>query len=158
MRGKIKKINRITPDRIYNSVNLSKFINSIMTAGEKSVAQRVVYKAFEVIKEKIKNPNPLEIFDLALKNVSPSMEVRSRRIGGANYQVPREIRPERQLALAMTWIIKAARSKKGLAIHLRLANELISASKKEGDAFKKMEDTHRMAEANKAFAHFSWGN
>jgi small subunit ribosomal protein S7 len=156
MRRKVKNRNIVQPDLAYNSAKLAKFINYIMQDGKKETSRKVVYKAFDVIKEKTKNPNPLEIFDLAMKNASPLMEVRSRRIGGANYQVPREVRPERKLSLAMRWIRDAARAKKGIPMHMRLADELISASKNEGVAIKKREDTHRMAEANKAFAHFAW--
>ncbi|MDB5258958.1 MAG: ribosomal protein small subunit ribosomal protein, partial [Candidatus Taylorbacteria bacterium] len=108
------------------------------------------------IKEVAKTETPLEVFELALKNTTPAMEVRSRRVGGANYQVPREVRPERQRALSMKWIIEAARSKKGKPIHMKLADEIIAASKGEGEAVKKRENTHKMADANKAFAHFAW--
>lgn len=156
MRRKIKNKNTVEPDIIYNSVKLSKFINNIMLNGKKETARKSVYKAFEIIKEKTGNPNPLEIFDTAIKNAGPLVEVRSRRIGGANYQVPREVRPERRTALAMRWIISAARGKKGAPIHEKLAEELILASKNEGIAIKKREDTHKMAESNKAFAHFAW--
>jgi len=156
MRRKVKKINIVQPDLVYNSPKLAKFINYIMLDGKKETSRKAVYKAFDVIKEKTKNPNPLEIFDLAIKNTSPLMEVRSKRIGGANYQVPREVRAERKLALSMRWIRDAARAKKGQPIHVKLADELISASKNEGVAVKKREDTHRMAESNKAFAHFAW--
>jgi small subunit ribosomal protein S7 len=156
MRRKIKNRNIVEPDIIYNSQKLAKFINNIMERGKKETARKVVYKAFEIIKEKTKNPNPLEIFDTAIKNAGPLVEVRSRRIGGANYQVPREVRPERRVALAMRWIILAARSKKGAPIHEKLAEELILASNNEGAAVKKREDTHKMAESNKAFAHFAW--
>jgi len=156
MRRKIKNKNIVGPDFIYNSQKLEKFINYIMWSGKKETARKVMYEAFDVIKEKTGNPNPLEIFDLAIKNAGPLTEVRSKRIGGANYQVPREVRPERRLALAMRWIRDAARSKKGQPMHLKLADELISASKNEGTAIKKKEDTHKMAEANKAFAHFAW--
>lgn len=141
---------------MYNSQKLSKFINNIMLHGKKETARKSVYKAFEIIKEKTGNPNPLEVFDTAIKNAGPLVEVRSRRIGGANYQVPREVRPERRTALAMRWIIGAARSKKGAPIHEKLAEELILASKNEGIAIKKRDDTHKMAESNKAFAHFAW--
>lgn len=140
----------------YGSVQLSKFINCIMESGKKNVARAIVYKAFEEIKEKEKVENPLEVFEAAMRNVGPSLEVRSRRVGGANYQVPREVRPERRQALAMRWIIDAARSKGGSAMHKRLADELIAASKNEGEAIKKRENTLKMAEANKAFAHFAW--
>ncbi len=156
MRRKIKNRNIVDPDIMYNSQKLGKFINNIMVNGKKETARKAVYKAFEIIKEKTGNPNPLEVFDTALKNAGPTVEVRSRRIGGANYQVPREVRPERRLALAMRWIIGAARSKKGAPIHEKLAEELILASKNEGIAIKKRDDTHKMAESNKAFAHFAW--
>ncbi len=156
MRRKIKNPKIIDPDIIYNSQKLAKFINNIMESGKKETARKIVYKAFDIIKKETGNPNPLEIFDTAVKNAGPLVEVRSRRIGGANYQVPREVRPERRTALAMRWIITAARSKKGVPIHKKLAEELILASKNEGAAIKRKEDTHRMAEANKAFAHFTW--
>lgn len=156
MRRKIKNKNIVEPDFIYNSQKLAKFINSIMWSGKKETARKIIYMSFEVIKEKTGNPNPLEIFDLAIKNAGPLTEVRSKRIGGANYQVPREVRPERRIALSMRWIKDAARSKKGQPMHIKLAEELISASKNEGSAIKKKEDTHKMAEANKAFAHFAW--
>lgn len=156
MRRKIKDKKVAEPDIVYNSQKLAKFINIVMWDGKKETARKSVYKAFDIIKEKTGNPNPLEIFDTALKNAGPMVEVRSRRIGGANYQVPREVRPERRLALAMRWIIGAARSKKGASIDKKLAEELILASKNEGIAVKKKDDTHKMAESNKAFAHFAW--
>ncbi|MFT7557926.1 MAG: small subunit ribosomal protein S7 [Planctomycetota bacterium] len=156
MRGKLKKKHPHTPDINYNSPKVGRFINYVMLDGKKTTAQKIVYGSFEVIKEKTENPNPLEIFDLAIKNSSPLMEVRSRRIGGANYQVPREVRPERRLQMSMRWILAAARAGKGRPIHERLADELIAASKGEGNAVKKKENTHKMADANKAFAHFSW--
>ncbi len=156
MRRPIKNPNIVEPDIVYNSQKLAKFINNIMENGKKETARKIVYKAFDIIKEKTKNPNPLEVFDTAIKNAGPLVEVRSRRIGGANYQVPREVRPERRTALAMRWIILAARGKKGAPIHEKLAEELMLASNNEGIAVKKKEDTHRMAESNKAFAHFAW--
>jgi small subunit ribosomal protein S7 len=156
MRRKVKNRNIVQPDFIYNSQKLEKFINYVMWSGKKETARKTVYAAFDVIKEKTGNPNPLEVFDLALKNAGPSTEVRSKRIGGANYQVPVEVRQERKLALAMRWIRDAARSKKGQPMHAKLADEIIAASKNEGAAIKKKEDTHKMAEANKAFAHFAW--
>ncbi|HEY4494452.1 MAG TPA: 30S ribosomal protein S7 [Candidatus Paceibacterota bacterium] len=156
MRRKVKNRNIVEPDFIYNSQKLEKFINYIMWSGKKETARKVMYAAFDVIKEKTGNPNPLEIFDLAMRNAGPMTEVRSKRIGGANYQVPREVRPERRLALAMRWIRDAARGGKGKPMHLKLADEIIAASKNEGSAIKKKEDTHKMAEANKAFAHFAW--
>ena len=140
----------------YNSTRVEKFINSVMWDGKKSTARKVVYDSFDLIKEKAKVEDPLELFETALRNVSPQVEIRSRRVGGANYQVPREVRPERKQALAFRWILIAARARKGVPMHKRLAEELIAASKNEGSAVKKREDTHRMAEANKAFAHFAW--
>jgi small subunit ribosomal protein S7 len=156
MRRKVKNRNIVGPDFMYNSDKLEKFINYIMWSGKKETARKVMYAAFDTIKEKTGNPNPLEVFDLAMRNVGPMTEVRSKRIGGANYQVPREVRPERRQALAMRWIRDAARSGKGREMHLKLADELILASKNEGVAVKKRDDTHKMAEANKAFAHFAW--
>lgn len=156
MRRKVKNRKQVKPDFVYNSQKLEKFINYIMLSGKKETARKAVYKAFDIIKDKTGNSNPLEIFDLALKNTGPMAEVRSKRIGGANYQVPVEVRQERRLALAMRWIRDAARSGKGLPIHEKIAEELILASKGEGAAVKRKEDMHRMAEANKAFAHFAW--
>ena len=156
MRRPLKKKHIINPDIKYGSVKVSKLINRIMERGKKSVATSVVYDCFDVIKEKEKVENPLEVFDTALKNVAPALEVRSRRVGGANYQVPREVRPERRLYLAMTWIIDAANAGKGRKMALKLADEIILASKNEGEAIKKKENTLKMAEANKAFAHFAW--
>ena len=156
MRRKVKNRNQVKPDKVYNSEKLSRFINYLMLDGKRITAQKVVYKTLEVIKEKTGNPNPLEVFDLALKNASPTMEVRSRRVGGANYQVPREVRAERRLQLAMRWIITAARSKKGVSMDKALSEELMAAYNNEGFAIKKRDDTHKMAEANKAFAHFAW--
>jgi len=156
MRRPVKNRNIVTPDVAYSSTKVEKFINHIMIDGKKETARKVVYGAFERIKEVEKVENPLEIFDAALKNAAPVMEVRSRRVGGANYQVPREVRLERRLFLAMTWIKKAAQSKKGTSMAKRLADEIILASKGEGEAVKKKENTHKMAEANKAFAHFAW--
>ena len=156
MRRKVNNRNIVAPDFIYNSQKLEKFINYVMWSGKKETARKVMYAAFDVVKEKTGNPNPLEIFDLALRNAGPLTEVRSKRIGGANYQVPVEVRAERRLALAMRWIRDAARNGKGRPMHLKLADELIAASKNEGAAIKKKEDTHKMAEANKAFAHFAW--
>ncbi|MBP6060949.1 MAG: 30S ribosomal protein S7 [Candidatus Pacebacteria bacterium] len=156
MRRKVKNRNIVEPDFVYNSQKLEKFINYIMWAGKKETARKVMYAAFDVIKEKTGNPNPLEVFDLAMRNAGPMTEVRSKRIGGANYQVPIEVRAERRAALAMRWIRDAARGGKGKPMHLKLADEIIAASKNEGSAIKKKEDTHKMAEANKAFAHFAW--
>ena len=156
MRRPVKNRNIPKPDSRYDSVKVSKFINHIMERGKKDIARKIVYQAFDEIKKKAEVENRLEIFDLALKNAAPVMEIRSRRVGGANYQVPREVRPERRNFLAMTWMIQAAQSKSGTPMYKRLAEELILASKNEGSAVKKKEDTHKMAEANKAFAHFAW--
>lgn len=156
MRRKLKAKPKIEPDYLYDSEKITKFVNYVMQEGKKSTARKVVYGALEVIKEKTKNNNPLEVFETALKNTGPTMEVRSRRVGGANYQVPREVRPERRTFLSMKWIIDAARAKKGKAMHEKLAEEIIAASNNEGDAVRKRENTHKMAEANKAFAHFAW--
>ncbi len=156
MRRKIKNKHILQPDLQYESFKVAKFINYIMERGKKNTARDIVYDCFNAIKEKAKVENPMEVFDTALKNTAPMMEVRSRRVGGANYQVPREVRPERRQALSMKWIIDAARSKKGAEMYKKLADEIISASKNEGEAVKKRENTHKMAEANKAFAHFAW--
>jgi small subunit ribosomal protein S7 len=156
MRRKLNIKRELKPDINYNSIKLGKFINYIMESGKKNVARSIVADCMALIKEKAKVENPLEVFELALKNTTPAMEVRSRRVGGANYQVPREVRPERKQALSMKWIIDAARGKKGKPIHEKLADEIIAASKNEGEAVKKRENVHKMAEANKAFAHFAW--
>ena len=150
---KIKKVNNLDP--LYKDPLVGRFINYIMRQGKKSTAQGVVYKSFEIIKEKTKS-NPLEIFDKAIKNISPSLEVKSRRVGGANYQVPQPVRTERKIQLAFRWIINAAKAKKGKSMAEKLAEELMLAVNNEGSAIKKKLDTHRMAEANRAFAHFSW--
>ena len=155
MRRKVTNRNIPNPDIVYNSPEIAKLINKIMWDGKKETSRKVVYAAFDIIKEKTKQ-EPLEVFMTALKNASPLMEVRSRRIGGANYQVPREVRPERRQALALRWIVEAARNKKGQPMEIKLSDELISASKGEGIAVKKRDDTHKMAESNKAFAHFAW--
>ncbi len=156
MRRKVKNRNIPDPDIIYNSEKVGKFINYVMKAGKKNTARTVVYSAFDFIKEKQKVENPMEIFENAVRNAGPAMEVRSRRVGGANYQVPREVRPERKQALAFRWIIDAAAGKKGKPMHIKLAEELIAASNNEGEAIKKKDNTIKMAEANKAFAHFAW--
>ena len=148
-----KKI--INPDPRYNNSIVAKFINYVMKGGEKSVAQKVVYGAFDIL-EKEKKKDPIEIFTKALDNASPLMEVKSKRIGGANYQVPRLVRGERKLSLSVRWILGAARSRKGKSMAEKLAAELWEAHQNTGAAIKKKEDTHRMAEANKAFAHFGW--
>ena len=142
------------PDIEHGSIALGRFINCVMKDGKKSTAEKVVYGALEKIKTESKL-NPLEVFEKALENVSPMVEVTSKRVGGANYQVPREVRPERKFMLATRWIIAAARSKKGKAMGEKLAEELLLAYKNEGGAIKKKLDMHRMAEANRAFAHFA---
>jgi small subunit ribosomal protein S7 len=156
MRRKLKAKPKILPDYTYDSEKVTKFINYVMWEGKKNTARTIVYGALEHIKEKTKNENPLEVFETALKNTGPTMEVRSRRVGGANYQIPREVRPERRQFLSMMWLIDAARAKKGKPMHERLAEEIMLAANNEGDAVKKRENTHKMAEANKAFAHFAW--
>ena len=155
MRRPHKKVDRIKPDLKYNSKKLSKFINYIMLDGKKSVATKIVYDALDIIKEK-QGGNPLVVFEQALEKVGPEMEVKSRRVGGANYQVPIPVSAERQLALAMRWIIKFVREQKGKPTSELLANLLIESANEEGPAVKKRIDTHKMAEANKAFAHFAW--
>ena len=156
MRRPVKNRNVPGVDLKYGSHRVEKFINSVMWDGKKSTARKVVYDAFEIIKKKTKTENPVELFETAIRNVGPAMEIRSRRVGGANYQVPREVRPERKQALAFRWILNATRGGKGKPMAQKLATELIAASNNEGSAIKKKEDTLRMAEANKAFAHFAW--
>ena len=154
MRGKQAPKRDIQPDPKFNNEVIAKFVNYVMKRGKKSTAQRIVYDAFEVISQNTKR-DPVEVFEQALKNVIPNVEVRSRRIGGANYQIPVEVRGDRRHALAFRWILEAARSKKGKSMKDKLASELMSAAKGEGDAIKKREDVHRMAESNRAFAHFA---
>lgn len=156
MRRPVKNRNIVKPDIKYASTKLEKFINSIMWDGKKNTARGIVYEALEIVKEKEGVEDPMEVFENALKNAGPLVEVRSRRIGGANYQVPREVRNERRIALAYRWIIESARSRKGVKMAQALADEFIEASKGEGNAVKKKKDTHKMAESNKAFAHFAW--
>lgn len=142
------------PDPKFGNVIIAKFVNYLMRRGKKTTAQRALYGAFEEISKSTKQ-DPLQTFDLALRNVSPVLEVKARRIGGANYQIAIEVRPARRQALAMRWLIEAARAKKGIPIAKRLAEELVAASKKEGGAMKKREEVQRMAEANRAFSHFA---
>lgn len=144
----------LEPDQRYGSVLITRFVNKIMLDGKKSVAQRSFYKALDIVAEKTKKDG-LEVFDKALKNVSPVLEVKSRRIGGATYQVPIEVKGRRKNHLSMIWLRDAARAKKGKSFEEKLANEILDAYNETGAAFKKKEDTHRMAEANKAFAHFA---
>ncbi len=153
MRRKVTNRNIVKPDYLYDSEKVGKFINYIMQRGQKETARKIVYEALDLIKERTKVENPMEVFDTALKNTGPLTEVRSRRVGGANYQIPREVRPERRSFLGMKWIIEAARDSKGKPMAEKLAEEILLASKNEGKAVKKREDTHKMAEANKSFAH-----
>lgn len=155
MRKKRSEKRYLKPDPKFNDVMVAKFINSIMYDGKKSKARFVVYQAFDLIEERTKKPG-LEIFKKALSNTQPLIEVRSRRVGGATYQVPSEVRPERRTALAMRWLKTYARARGDKSMPLKLAAELIAASNNEGSSVKKKEDTHKMAEANKAFAHFKW--
>ena len=156
MRRPHKKINHLTEDRVYSSKKVSQFINYIMLDGKKSISERIVYGALEIIKNTEGIKDPLAVFEEALRQAGPELEVKSRRVGGANYQVPVPVKVERQLSLAMRWIIDSARSGKGTSMETRLAQELLLASKGEGNAVTKKINTHKMADANKAFAHFAW--
>jgi len=142
------------PDAKYGRVDVGRFVNFVMEDGKKTVAEKVVDEAFQIIQKETKE-DPITVFEKAIENASPVLEVASKRVGGANYQVPREVRPSRRFVLAVRWIIAAARSRKGKKMGAKLAEELILASKNEGTAIKKKQDTHRMAEANRAFAHFA---
>ncbi len=153
MPKKIKK-HIIQPDPVYDNITVARFINRIMERGKKNAARKIVYSAFDIIKEKTKK-DVLEVFDLALRNAGPVLEVKSKRVGGATYQVPREVKGERRMTLAIRWLIQASRAKKGKPMKEKLAQELIDASNNTGSAVKKKENTHRMAEANRAFAHFA---
>lgn len=154
MRRKHRQEKEFEPDLVYHSPLVTRFINYLMKDGEKTVAQKVFYRAMEEIKKQT-NQDPLNIFNLAIENVSPEMEVKTKRVGGANYQVPQPVPEYRKIILAFRWIIEASRNKKGSSMAKRLAEELILASKNEGNAIRKKLDTHRMAEANRAFAHFA---
>ena len=145
----------VLPDPVYHSKIVTKFINKVMLSGKKGVAERVVYDAFEIIRAKTGN-DPLEVFETALKNVMPVLEVRARRVGGANYQVPVEVRPDRRMTLGIRWIVNYARLRSEKTMDERLSGELMDAANNTGAAIKKKEDTHKMAEANKAFAHYRW--
>ncbi|KPK10083.1 MAG: 30S ribosomal protein S7 [Acidithiobacillales bacterium SG8_45] len=145
----------ILPDPKFGNETLAKFINVIMFSGKKSVAEKIVYGALNTMAERSKQ-DPLDLFQQALDNIKPDVEVKSRRVGGATYQVPVEVKPSRQAALAMRWIVDAARARGGKSMGVRLADELMDAAERRGTAYKKREDTHRMAEANKAFAHYRW--
>mgnify|MGYP001047239855 FL=1 len=145
----------VLPDPIYNSKLVTRLINRLMIDGKRGVAQNILYNAFNIIQERT-GRNPMEVFEEALKNVMPVLEVRARRVGGANYQVPVEVRPERRTSLGLRWLVNYARTRSEKTMEQRLANEIIDAANNTGAAVKKREDTHKMAEANKAFAHYRW--
>jgi small subunit ribosomal protein S7 len=155
MRKKRSTKRVISPDPRYQDLLVSRFINSLLKRGKKHLARQILYGAFGVIEERTKN-NPLDVFKKAMSNASPIIEVRARRVGGATYQVPTEVRPERRTALAIRWLISYAKERSDTSMALKLASELIAAAAGEGGAIKKKDDVHRMAEANKAFAHFKW--
>jgi small subunit ribosomal protein S7 len=146
----------LRPDGKYKSILAGKFINCLMYDGKKSVAQDVFYSALDVIKEKLPDKDPIEVFHTAVENVKPFIEVRSRRVGGAAYQVPMQVNRNRQQSLAIRWMLAACREKKGRPMYLKLSDELLAAYNREGTAYTKRENVHRMADANKAFAHFAW--
>ena len=154
MRGKRSSRRVIAPDQKYSNVEIAKFVNYIMERGKKTVAQKIVYGMLDIVAEKTKQ-NPIEVFETAIKNVSPIVEVKSRRVGGANYQIPVPVRPERRMMLAYRWIIEAVANAKGRPMKDKLAAEVLAAANSEGAAMKKKQDVHRMAEANRAFAHFA---
>jgi small subunit ribosomal protein S7 len=145
----------VEPDPKYNSELVARFINRLMQRGKKSVAARIMYDAFDIIEERTRR-NPLEVFHQAMDNATPALEVRSRRVGGATYQIPVEVRPERRTSLAIRWLIQSAQARKGRPMAERLADELMDASRNTGTTVKKKDDTHKMAEANRAFAHYRW--
>lgn len=153
-KGNVPK-RQVLPDPVYGSVVVTKLINQIMLDGKKSIAEGICYKAFDMIKEKT-NRNPLEVFNEAMENVMPVLEVKARRVGGANYQVPIEVRPDRRQTLGIRWITKYTRARSGKSMEQKLANELMDAANGTGASVKKREDTHKMAEANKAFASYKW--
>lgn len=153
-RGRAPKMD-ILPDPVYNSVILTKFINQVMLDGKKGVAEKIVYGAFDIIKDKT-GKDPMEVFDEAMKNVMPVLEVKARRVGGANYQVPVEVRPERRQTLGIRWLVMNTRKRSGKSMQEKLAAELMDAANNMGASVKKREDTHKMAEANRAFAHYRW--
>jgi small subunit ribosomal protein S7 len=154
MAKKIKK-HILSPDLVYSSMDLAKLINCVMMGGKKTIARKNVYGALAIVKEKTKK-EPLEVFNTAIQNAAPLLEVKPKRIGGATYQVPREVKGDRKLTLAIRWMLQATRSKKGVPFAEKLAEEIINAANNTGFAIRKKEDTHRMAEANRAFAHFAW--
>ncbi len=148
-------VREIPADRIYNSVQVQRLINRVMLDGKKQIAERLVYNGMQKAADKLKVKNPLEVFDQAFKNIQPHLETRSRRVGGANYQIPFEVKGQRQNHLTTMWFVQAARSRKGVGMEDRIAQELMDAFNNTGNAVKKKEDTHKMAEANRAFAHFA---
>lgn len=156
MRKKRAPKREVLPDSRYNSELMSRLINMVMESGKKSTAEKIVYKAMDEIAKKFPDKEPLEVFFQALENIKPQVQVKSRRVGGATYQVPVEVAPNRQLALAMRWLISYSRGRSGKPMYISLANELMDAFNNTGSAVKKKDDTHRMAAANKAFAHYRW--
>ena len=148
-------VREVAPDRIYNNMQIAKLINRVMINGKKQLAERLVYGGMESAAKKLKVDNPLEVFEQAFKNIQPHVETRSRRVGGANYQIPFEVKGQRQQHLTIMWFVQAARARKGMPVADRLAAEMVDAYNQTGGAFKKKEDTHRTAEANRAFAHFA---
>jgi small subunit ribosomal protein S7 len=155
MRKKRAERRHVTPDAKFNDVTVARFINNLMQDGKKSTARNILYDALEIVVEKTQQ-EPIEVLRRALQNASPAVEVRSRRVGGSTYQVPMEVRPDRRAALGIRWLIRFATERRDRSMHEKLAAELIAASNGEGGAVKKREDVHRMAESNKAFAHFRW--
>lgn len=150
-------VRQVAPDRVYNSVHVARVINRVMRNGKKQLAERLVYTGMQKAADKLKIDNPLEVFEQAMNNIKPSLETRSRRVGGANYQIPFEVKGQRQQHLTTMWFVQAARARKGMSMADRIALELIDAYNNTGAAVKKKEDTHKMAEANRAFAHFARG-
>ena len=146
----------VTPDAVYNDLTVARFINKLMLSGKKSLSQSIVYKALDELKSKVPGEQPITVFKKAVDNCKPSLEARSRRVGGATYQVPVDVRPARRLTLSMSWLIDSARKRNEKSMALRLASELLDAYNKRGNAIKKKEDVHRMADANKAFSHYNW--
>lgn len=146
----------VLPDPVYNDVTITKFVNTLMEGGKKTTAQGILYKSFDELKAKVPGEEPISVFKKAIENVKPSLEVRSRRVGGATYQVPVDVRPNRRLALAMRWIVEYSRARGEKSMAARLTGELVDAYNKRGNSIKKREDVHKMADANKAFAHYNW--
>lgn len=155
-RRRVAAKREVLPDPKYHDRMVTKFVNNLMYDGKKSTAEAILYGAFDIVEDRTKGENPVDLFKQAIDNVRPAVEVKSRRVGGSTYQVPVEVRPDRQTALAMRWVISASRSRGERTMRERLANELLDAANNRGAAVKKKDDTHRMADANKAFAHFRW--